>query len=39
MTIKIKNASIWSGDKYRKNQNYTMNLFKNDGINVNSTVE
>jgi hypothetical protein len=39
ITVKIKNATIKSGDKYRKNQNYTMNLFKDDGVNSDTTID
>jgi len=38
-TIKIKNATIKSGDKWRKNQNYTMSLFNSDGVDENTTIE
>jgi len=39
LTVKIKNATIKSGDKYRNNQNYTMNLFKDDGVNSDTTID
>ncbi len=39
VTIKLKNVSVKSGDKFRNNQNYTMTFFKKDGIDETSTVD
>ena len=39
VSIKLKNVSVKSGDKFRNNQNYTMTFFKKDGIDETSTVD
>jgi len=39
ITVKIKNATIKSGDKWRKNQNYTMSLYNSDGVDDDTTIE
>jgi hypothetical protein len=39
VSIKLKNVSVKSGDKFRNNQNYTMSFFKKDGIDETSTVD
>lgn len=39
VTIKLKNVSVKSGDRFRNNQNYTMTFWKKDGIDEKSTVD
>lgn len=39
VSVKLKNVSVKSGDRFRKNQNYTMTFWKKDGIDENSTVD
>jgi hypothetical protein len=39
VSIKLKNVSVKSGDRFRNNQNYTMVFWKKDGIDETSTIE
>jgi hypothetical protein len=39
ITVKLKNVSIKTAETFRSNQNYTINLFKKDGVDENSTIE
>ncbi len=39
ITIKLKNVSVKTGDRFRNNQNYTMTFFKKHGVDGNSTVD
>lgn len=38
ITVKLKNVSVKSGNRFRNNQNYTMTFWK-DEIAENSTIE
>ena len=39
VSVKLKNVSVKSGDRFRNNQNYSMSFWKKDGIDENSTVD
>tara|TARA_R110000868_G_scaffold369101_1_gene632323 strand:+ start:125 stop:352 length:228 start_codon:yes stop_codon:yes gene_type:complete len=39
VSVKLKNVSVKSDDRFRNNQNYTMTFWKKDGIDENSTVD
>ena len=39
VSVKLKNVSVKSGERFRNNQNYTMTFWKKDGIDENSTVD
>jgi hypothetical protein len=39
ITVKLKNVSVWSGGKYRNNQNYTINFFHHHGVYSHTTID
>jgi hypothetical protein len=39
VTIKLKNVSVKYGERFRKNQNYTMTFFNKDGVDENTNVD
>lgn len=39
VSVKLKNVSVKSGDRFRNNQNYTMVFWKKDGIDKTSTID
>jgi hypothetical protein len=39
VTIKLKNVSVKFGKKFRHNQNYTLTLYKKDGVDEDTTID
>jgi len=39
ITVKLKNVSVWSGGKYRNNQNYTIKFFHHHGVYSTTTCD